>query len=504
VAFNLALLVRESARRVPDRPAILDDGKVITYAELAGAVERFAERLREAEVQPGEKVALMAPNGAPFAAAYFGILAAGAVVVPMNVLLKPREVAHYLDDSEATAVVVSPNLRAAAEAGIDAASNRPTTLLLKRHDGLGPATRDIELAERRSDDGAVILYTSGTTGRPKGAELTHFNLFTNVQEFADRLAGLRPGDVALGVLPLFHTFGQTCVLNAFLYAGATITMLPRFDAGEALVAIARDKVTHLAGVPTMYQQLLDSATLADTNVSTVRVAYVGGAPVPVEVLRAFEARFPATMLELYGLSECSPLLTGNRSPDERRIGSVGQAVWGVDLRVVDEADCDVPAGDRGELVARGPNIMRGYYGNADATRASMRGGWFHTGDVARMDEDGYVYVVDRLKDMILRGGYNVYPREVEEVLYEHPGVAMCAVVGIPDRVMGEDVRAVIVLRAGHAASAGEILDFAAERLAAYKRPRSIVFVERLPTTASGKILRREVAQMQRAVAESTA
>ena len=345
------------------------------------------------------------------------------------------------------------------------------------------------------DDTAVVIYTSGTTGRPKGAELSHFNLFFNAVYKADNLLKLREDDVGMAVLPLFHIFGQTTVMNAGIYSGNTIAMVPRFEPEAALRTIQKTGVTVFVGVPTMYQYLLRYPEARDYDTSSLRLGISGGASMPVEVLKTFEDKFGVVILEGYGLSETSPGACFNRSSEERKVGSIGIPFWGVDLKVIDDNGEEAPVGERGELVVRGHNVMKGYYKNPEATEESIKNGWFHTGDVATKDEDGYFFIVDRVKDLVVRGGYNVYPREVEEAIYEHPGVAEVAVIGVPHEELGEEVVAVIAMKEDESASEEEIISFTQERIARYKYPRRVTFMDELPKTATGKILKRELAEI---------
>jgi long-chain acyl-CoA synthetase len=341
----------------------------------------------------------------------------------------------------------------------------------------------------------VILYTSGTTGQPKGAELSHFNMFYNAVFSADRLMHITSEDVMMAVLPLFHSFGQTCVQNAGLYAGATITMLPRFEADKALGLMVRDGVTLFAGVPTMYWALLnvpDSDPLIERIKTTLRRCASGGSALPLELMRQFEEKFNVVILEGFGLSETSPVATFNMSEHDRKTGSIGKAIWGTQVKIFDDNDKEVPANERGEIVIRGHNVMKGYLGRPDATAETMRGGWFHSGDIGYKDEDGFIFIVDRKKDMILRGGFNVYPREVEETLMMHPDVSLVAVVGVPDEKLGEEVKVFIVPKAGATATEDDIMAWCKEKMAAYKYPRMVEFRPSLPMTATGKILKREL------------
>jgi long-chain acyl-CoA synthetase len=490
---NLSRILIEAVEKHPDRPALKLDDAEITYRQLDEATARVAGLLRGKGVQPGDRVGIMLPNVPYFAVAYYGVLRAGGVVVPMNVLLKGREVTFYLSDPEAKVLFAWHGFEDAAregadEAGADLVTVRPGEFeqLLA---GADPVT---EPAERDGSDTAVILYTSGTTGTPKGAELTHDNLFMNCDVSVTTLFDGAERDVFLGALPLFHSFGQTCGLNACVRVGACLTMIPRFDPGKALEIIQRDKVTIFEGVPTMYHAMLNHPDRGNHDVSCLRLCVSGGAALPVEVMRGFEEAFQCKILEGYGLSETSPVACFNHPDKERKPGSIGTPIKGVEMRAVDEQGNDVPQGEVGEIAIRGHNIMKGYFNRPDATAEVMRDGWFHTGDMAQVDEDGYFFIVDRKKDMIIRGGYNVYPREIEEVLYEHPAVSEAAVIGVPDAAMGEEVGAAVVLKAGQQADADELRSFVKERVAAYKYPRRIWFLDALPKTATGKILKREI------------
>ncbi|MGO9140399.1 MAG: AMP-binding protein, partial [Streptosporangiaceae bacterium] len=347
-------------------------------------------------------------------------------------------------------------------------------------------------AERAEDDDAVILYTSGTTGQPKGAELTHANLTRNAELTADTLLKAGPDDVVMGCLPLFHVFGLTCGLFATINNGACLTLLPRFDPAKALEIIGRDKVTIFEGVPTMYAAMLHQPGSADADVSSLRTCISGGAAMPVELMRSFEKTFGCMILEGYGLSETSPVASFNHPDKVRKPGSIGTPILGVEMRVVDADGADVPVGEIGEIAIRGHNIMKGYWQRPEATAEAIPDGWFRSGDLAKVDEDGYFFIVDRKKDMIIRGGYNVYPREVEEVFYEHPAVAEAAVIGISHDELGEEIGAAVALKPGEEATTGELREFVRERVAAYKYPRYVWLVPGLPKGPTGKILRREV------------
>ena len=479
---NLAHLLTHSAAARPDHVALRQDEHELTYAALDEASARVAALLRAKGVAPGDRVGVMLPNVPYFPVAYYGALRAGAVVVPMHVLLKEREVAFYLSDSGARVLLAWHEFADAAHAGAEQADAEcvlvePGALeqLLAR------CEPDRAVAERAARDTAVILYTSGTTGRPKGAELTHDNLLRNVA-VATELFGLGAGTVTLGALPFFHAFGQTCALNATIAMGGTLTLIARFDAGRALEILERERVTLFAGVPTMYTALLHHPDAARRDLSALEVCVSGGAAMPVEVMRAFEAQFGCDVLEGYGLSETSPMAAFNRRDRRRKAGSIGIPVDGVEMRLADD----------GEIEIRGHNVMKGYWNRPDATAAAIDAdGWFRTGDVGRIDEDGDYSIVDRKKDLVIRGGFNVYPREIEEVLYEHPAVREAAVIGIPHPSLGEEVGAAVVLKAD--ATADELRAFVRARVAAYKYPRHIWFLDELPKGPTGKILKREIA-----------
>ena len=434
----------------------------------------------------------MLPNVPYFPVVYFGVLRAGGVVVPMNVLLKGREIGFYLEDSGAKLMFAWQDFAAAAHEGARRAGAQVVEVAPGAFEKLVlSAEPDREVADVAGDDTAVILYTSGTTGSPKGAELTHDNLRTNARVVV-RLGRTDENDVVLGALPLFHSFGQTCAMNATVAGGGCLSLIPRFDPGKALEIIARDRVTIFEAVPTMYVAILNHPGRDAADVSSLRLCLSGGASLPVEVLRGFEAALGCQILEGYGLSETSPVASFNHVDRERKPGSIGTPIEGVEMKVVDDDGNDVAQGEVGEIVIRGHNVMKGYWQRPDATRESMAGGWFHTGDMATVDADGYFFIVDRKKDMIIRGGFNVYPREVEEILYEHPAVAECAVVGVPDERMGEEIGAAVSLKEGQSASEEELRDHVKENVASYKYPRRIWFVDELPKGPTGKILKREI------------
>src|SRR3954469_24823550 len=483
---NLADLLTRAAEQHGDRIALKLDEQELNYAFLDEGASRIAGLLRARGIEPGDRVGIMLPNVPYFPVVYYGILRAGGVVVPMNVLLKAREVDFYVSDSGAKTLFVWHGF--AAEAPADAISVTPgefEQLVI----GADSAPEDVE---RAGDDSAVILYTSGTTGTPKGAELTHDNLRTNCEVTATTLVELTPDDVILGALPLFHSFGQTCGLNAAVANGACLTLIPRFDPAKALEMIKRDNVTVFEGVPTMYHAILNVPNREDYDVSSLRLCISGGSAMPVEVMRGFEKAFDCKVLEGYGLSETSPVASFNHPDRDRKPGSIGTPIRGVEMIVGDDEATALPQGEVGQIWIKGHNVMKGYWNREDATAEVMRDGWFATGDLAKVDEDGYFFIVDRKKDMIIRGGYNVYPREIEEVLYEHPAVREVAVLGVPHDSLGEEVAAAVGLKEGATATADELRDFVKQQVANYKSPRHVWIVDDLPKGPTGKILKREV------------
>ena len=490
--MNLAQILSDAAQQRPDQTAIKLDEIELNYGFLNQSAKLLAGLLRDHHLEPGDRVALMLPNVPYFHVCYYGALCAGGVVVPMNVLNKAREVEFFVKDSEAKVVFVWHGFAEEGVPGAQAGGAEAIVVTPGEFEKLLIGCEPLEqMADRDDNDTAVILYTSGTTGTPKGAELRHAGLRRNA-ECARDLFSLDPGAVVLGALPLFHVFGQTCGMNASVTGLGTLTLIPRFDPVKALEIIARDKVTVFEGVPTMYSAMLHVPDRERFDTSSLVACASGGAAMPVELLRGFEEAFGCKVCEGYGLSETSPVASFNHPNMQRKPGSIGTPVEGVEMKVVDENDNAVPQGEIGEIVIRGYNVMKGYWNRPDATAEAMRGGWFHTGDLAKVDEDGYFFIVDRKKDMIIRGGYNVYPREIEEVLYEHPAVREAAVVGIPHPEWGEEVGAAVALKDGTSASPEELQSFVKERVAAYKYPRSVWLVDDLPKGPTGKILKREI------------
>ncbi len=513
--INLAALLERNATLVPDKTAIIFAERKLTYGQLDAAANQVANGLRARGIGRGDKVALSCPNLPYFPIVYYGILKAGAAVVPLNVLLKAAEVAYHLQDSDAKAYFCFegsaelPMGQAGWDGFRQAGSCREFFMItadpakpaaIPECATLGMLMKDQaptgSCQPTDANDTAVILYTSGTTGRPKGAELTHANMAMNAMA-SQILVRLEARDTQLIVLPLFHSFGQTVQMNASFAAGATVVLLPRFDPDAVFAAMQAHQVTVFAGVPTMYVGLLNLPGAAERHdlkaiAASLRLGVSGGASLPVEVLRQFEAKFDIPILEGYGLSETSPVATFSHMDFERIPGSVGQPIVGVQVQVLNERGEPLPPGEAGEVVIRGHNVMKGYYKRPEATAEAIRDGWFHTGDIGRMDEKGNLYIVDRLKDMIIRGGFNVYPRELEEVMMAHEAIAQVAVIGVPHETHGEEVKAVVVLKPGRQATAEEIQAWCKERMAAYKYPRIVEIVPAMPMTATGKILKREL------------
>jgi long-chain acyl-CoA synthetase len=484
-----------SKERHAGRIALRCDDLQFTFTEFDSAAARVATLLEQAGVEPGDRVGVMLPNTPAFAIVFYGIMYRGAVAVPINPLLKAREVSYYLSNSGAKALFATPVFAEEATAGAGEVGSQCWIV-----DDAGLMKLIAELpgqdspVERSGDDLAVILHTSGTTGKPKGAMLTHGNLGRNAEVSVSTLVEIGPDDVVMGCLSLFHVFGLTCGLNGAVLAGAMLTLIPRFDPRKALEVIERDAVTVFEGVPTMYSALLSVANeAAPESTRSLRTCVSGGAALPVQVLTDFEMAFGCTVLEGYGLSESSPAAAFNHPHRPRKAGSIGTPIEGVEMRVVDLDGVEVPHGQAGEIQIRGHNVMKGYWNLPDATKATITpGGWLATGDVGRVDEDGYFYIVDRTKDMIIRGGYNVYPREIEEVLYEHPAVAEAAVIGIPHDSLGEEIGAAVALKKDATADPDELREYVKARVAAYKYPRQVWLVDALPKGPTGKVVKREI------------
>jgi long-chain acyl-CoA synthetase len=489
--MNLARLGEDSVRTFGEYVALAFEGREWTNVEQQRAANRFAHALRRLGIAPGDRVVVLLPNCPEVLQAYAAILKAGGVIVPVVFLLGPDEVRHILTDSEASVVVTAPEFLDKVE------GYRGTVVLVG---GAGPGLAWDELladgtdtfatVDRGDDDLAVILYTAGTTGRPKGVALSHANLTSNARAAAS-LYELDRTRWSLMVLPLSHSYGLT-VMNAGSILGTRGVLLRWFTPDSVLEAIQRYRVESMAAVPTMLVYLLNYPAAGRFDTSSMRSWGSGAAPLPIEIVEPFERQFGGRILEGYGLTEASPVVSAHRLSGVRKLGSVGQPIPGVEVAIHDDADHPVPAGEIGEVCVRGANVMQGYYGLAEETARALRNGWLHTGDMGRLDADGYLYIVERKKDLIIRGGFNIYPREVEEALYAHPAVAEAAVVGMRDALMGEEVLAFVVLKPGATADAHGLIAFCQQRLAKYKCPKQIRLVERLPKSPIGKILRKEL------------
>ena len=512
--ISVATILAESAHRYPDKTAVIWAGQTgpqasATYGELWRDAKRIAGVLRARGVGRGDRVAMLVPNVPDFPKVYYAILAIGAVVVPIHLLFKREEIAHVLRDSGAKLVVIGATslgeaLPAAAEVGVDAVS----VLLPEAAKDLAPIPRlealmvDAEPIARQEAmnplEPATLLYTSGTTGTPKGAIGSHFALVEQVNVELIDLFDMKHDDVVFGGLPLFHTFGQTCVLNTGFRRGVTIVMLPKFEPVAALEAMAEHGATVFTAVPTMYVGLL-AGVRAGAPKPQLRYAVSGGAPLPLAVLEEFAETFGATVYEGYGLTETSPVVSFNPIGRPIRPGTIGVPIWGSDVLIadadVDDRIVELPRGELGELVVRGHNLFKGYLGKPEANAAAVVDGWFRTGDLATMDEDDYLTIVDRKKDMILRNGYNVYPTEVEGVLMRHPAVQAAAVFGTPHAKHGQEIEAAVVLREGQQATDDELREYVKARIAAYKFPRVVHLVDELPLGPSGKVLKRELTRV---------
>jgi len=501
MSFNLATILGEAALAAPDAPVHRFSGTTTTYRELDEQSGRVAAGLREAGLGPGQVVALQLPNVPQFLTAYFGALKAGLSVLPLNPLLTAPELEYHLGDSSARMLIGFEGIhaeasRACQQLGVPlylvSSSGGPLP------DGAGPFSQLVSAAPlqepggdvlpRDPGDTAVLIYTSGTTGKPKGAELTHFQLYMNCT-IAGGLFGVRSDDVVLAVLPFFHVFGLSSVINVFIRYGGCLSIVPRFQPAAVLDVLEKDRCTVIGGVPTMLHALAQQ-DVTDRDLSALRVAVSGGASLPEDIMRTFEGKYGIEVLEGYGMSETASSCSFNR-PGDRKVLSIGKPLWGVTMRVGGAEDQPLPPGRDhvGEILIRGHNVMKGYLGRPEATAETLRGGWLHSGDLGYMDEDGFYFIVDRAKDLVIRGGYNVYPREIEEVLYAHPDIVEAAVIGQPDERLGEEVVAVVVRRDGSGLTADEVIAYCRERLAAYKYPREIRFVTELPKGASGKVLK---------------
>jgi long-chain acyl-CoA synthetase len=505
VTRPLAAVLADSAARHPDAPALVFESAAVSYRQLWWQARTCAAQLHRHRVAAGDRVALLLPNSPLFPVAYYGVLAAGATVVPMSSQSRAGEIEFVLADSGARGLICAestaePAAKAAAATGVPLfpiGFDHPDSTRLDPPDPAAPLRG---YAVRRPDDVAAILYTSGTTGVPKGAMLTNRNIVTNVETTAVSPFAVSPTDILLCALPLSHTFGQTCLMSVAFHRGATVVLMSRFDAAGALDLMVRHRCTVFMGVPTMYHAMLEAAANG-APVPRLHRAYSGGSALAVPVLDRVREVFGCPVYEGYGLTETSPCVAYNQPPSPARPGTVGTPIAGVEVAVARPDREDrielMPAGEVGEVVIRGHNVMAGYLGRPEETAAVLVDGWLRSGDLGVLEADGYLRLVDRKKDVIVRGGYNVYPREIEEVLLRHPAVGQIAVIGIPDARLGEEVCAVVVPRAGTAGSgevAADIIAYGRDRLARYKCPRRVDFAAALPVGPSGKVLKRLLVQ----------
>ncbi|HAA90010.1 MAG: O-succinylbenzoate--CoA ligase [Thermoanaerobacterales bacterium 50_218] len=493
--MNLVGFVDYWAREAPSKPALVSPERSLSYAEFKRETERFASALRELGVNPGDRVFSLLPNSLEFIISFYGTLRAGAIFVPVNPGYQRQDLAAVLPDCTPRMIITSQEKLPLIQEFFPELS-RPKVVLT---DGSSPdALTFQELLELREgasfpepadDDVAELIYTSGTTGEPKGAMLTHDGLARNAFVFSQTMK-FTPDDISLLMAPVFHIAAQTCVLNVSLVSGATVVVYKGWNLHRFFELFQKYGVTYFFGPPTLYIQVLEAYKRDKHDLSTWRTAFSGAAPVPEEVFCRFQEVFGFPIIEGYGLSETSPVITHNPIEGPQKPGSIGRPFPGVEIRIVDDDDRELPPGEVGELVTRSPYLMKGYWNKPEETAEAMRGGWFHTGDLAYVDEDGYYYIVDRKKDMINKGGCKVYPREVEEVLFKHPAVLEVAVVGVTDPLRGEEVKAYVVPRPGIEVSVRELKNYCKENLASYKVPRYIEFVSALPKTTTGKVLRR--------------
>lgn len=505
--ITLCDILQERAQQYRNHSAISFYHQEITYGELAYLVETFASSLQKQGVKKGDRVAIMLPNCPQYVVSYYGILRVGAIVTQVNPMLVERELTYLLQDSGAETIIVYDALypRVKAVQANTAVKQVIVVNLQPSSSSFAPdMTFEAFLAQgdgrmqpveiEPEHDVAVLQYTGGTTGRSKGAMLTHRNLVANVMQcvefFKDKIE--YGAERYLTVIPLFHVFAMTSGMNLAIYVGATNILLPRFDLQEVLQTIKEKKPTSFPGVPTMYVAITNTPNVEQYGIDSMKMCNSGSAPMPVELMREFERKTGALVLEGYGLSEASPVTHCNPPFAERKPGTVGIGIPMTEYKIVDVATGteELKPGELGELMIRGPQIMKGYWNKPEETAVTLRDGWLYTGDLAKMDEDGYVTIVDRKKDMIIASGYNVYPREIEEVLYEHPAVKEAVVIGVPDAYRGETVKAVIVLKDGQTANEEEIIEHCRQNLASYKVPRIVEFRQELPKTNVGKILRR--------------
>lgn len=507
--MNLPQSVYERAKKQPDKTAYIFLEDEVTYGQFEQSVAMFAGSLQKLGVKEGDHIALLVGNTPHFLITLYASWRLGAVVIPINPTYTPKEISYIVQNGDTKVIValdrlaplfaakdkLFPNVEAIIACETDEEAVKQCMQLPEKplffREIIQKAQPVLELKELDKDDNAIILYTSGTTGLPKGAILTHENVYSNARDVGTYLR-MSHDDRVVATLPIFHVFALTVVVNAPLYRGATILLIPQFSPKEVFRVIHEQKATVFAGVPTMFNFMYQSENGKPEYYETIRLSISGGSALPVSLLHNFEEKFNTRISEGYGLSEASPVTCFNPLDRERIPGSIGMSIVNVENKVVDENGNEVPKGEVGELIARGPNIMKGYYKMPEETEKVLKNGWLHTGDMATEDEEGYFYIVDRKKDMIIVGGFNVYPREVEEVLYQHPEIVECAVVGTKHDELGEEVNAHIVLKKGSTLTEQDIIEFAAKQLVKYKVPTNIFFKDELPKNATGKILRKDL------------
>ena len=493
--MNLSIIIKRSATYFPEKKALVFENAFFTYEELNACINRLASYLREKGIEKGDRVAVYAENRPEWIMAYFGIIRLGAAVVPISAAYKGSEVAHMINDAEARLVVTTEALSANMPAR-EELPNLKEVLVIEKDRVLsslgadkGAGAEPIDIVECDPDDMCVVLYTGGTTGIPKGAMMTHRNLLYASQNvcYHERLV---PDDAGLCFMPLNHVFASVHIMISTLYAGATLVLHKGFDMDEIISSIGRNKVTRLYAVPTVYIRFLNNPDCHE-HLRTVKYSFSAATSMPSEVVRQWKDTFGLNIHEAYGMTETASLVTFNHI-FRHKIGSVGTPAGLVEVRLVDPDGKDVPAGGDGEIVIRAPNVMKGYLNRPDETAKTIVDGWLHSGDVGRFDEEGYLFIVDRLKDLIITGGLNVFPTEVEEIIYTHDAVEECSVVGLPDKEYGEAVTAFIRLKKDHHPSEAEIIRFCKGKTASYKAPKRVIFVKDFPRTHQGKILKREL------------
>ncbi len=491
--MNLAGHVSRVAARMPDHVAIAFEGKILTYGVLDRCANALADALTRHGVGRGDRVALYLPNIPAFALVYLAVLRAGAIAVSINAIFKSAEVKYIIDDSRAKVVFTTAELL--PHVSLNAGPTVAHTIVCEGDPAgavaletwLGAGSPEFRACKMDPDDVASILYSSGTTGIPKGVMLTHRNIETNTLTAA-RYSDMQGSDRIAVFLPLFHVFAQNYIMNGAFQTGSTLVLFRRFAPDAVIAGIARERVTMFFAVPTIFIALM-SAQGIETSFASVRYWFSAAATMPQEISRRWHERFGRPIFEGYGLTECAPFAAYNHL-SEHRIGAVGTAVEGFELKIVDENDAEVPHGQWGEIVIRGPGVMKGYWGRPADTERALRGGWLHSGDIGTMDDDGYVFIVDRVKDMINVSGFKVWPAEVENFLYQQAAIKELAVYGAPHPEKGESVRAAVVLRDGAVATQEDIIRYCRDRMAVYKAPERVDFVKELPKSATGKILKR--------------